>query len=220
MLNTCKLLCLIQHNLCLLICDGLHLSFRDGQSGKLTVDDYGAKTGRSPGMMRQININGPLYVGRWGSLWCMFCQKHNAVICISVASLLCVLFVLFNHRRHERDRPSHQQAVRWRLGGLCVPFYSFHRLSLSFGGGCGWWQEHQHLLQLKTKTCLSTDDWCWTMFSQWTNLFAIGKTQNFIFLAPNQWNPPSHFFDQTWCVRNSNWKKISGCQFESRSFSL
>ncbi|XP_037536294.1 pikachurin [Nematolebias whitei] len=36
---------------------------RDGQSGKLTVDDYGAKTGRSPGMMRQININGPLYVG-------------------------------------------------------------------------------------------------------------------------------------------------------------
>uniref|UniRef100_A0A8C6MB72 EGF like, fibronectin type III and laminin G domains n=1 Tax=Nothobranchius furzeri TaxID=105023 RepID=A0A8C6MB72_NOTFU len=36
---------------------------RDGQSGKLTVDDYGAKTGRSPGMMRQLNINGPLYVG-------------------------------------------------------------------------------------------------------------------------------------------------------------
>ncbi|XP_056449370.1 pikachurin [Gadus chalcogrammus] len=36
---------------------------RDGQSGKLTVDDYGAKTGRSPGKMRQLNINGPLYVG-------------------------------------------------------------------------------------------------------------------------------------------------------------
>ncbi|XP_067838193.1 pikachurin [Heptranchias perlo] len=36
---------------------------RDGQSGKLTVDDYGAKTGKSPGMMRQLNINGPLYVG-------------------------------------------------------------------------------------------------------------------------------------------------------------
>uniref|UniRef100_H3DED8 EGF like, fibronectin type III and laminin G domains n=1 Tax=Tetraodon nigroviridis TaxID=99883 RepID=H3DED8_TETNG len=35
---------------------------RDGQSGKLTVDDYGAKTGRSPGKMRQLNINGPLYV--------------------------------------------------------------------------------------------------------------------------------------------------------------
>uniref|UniRef100_A0A674N4X7 EGF like, fibronectin type III and laminin G domains n=1 Tax=Takifugu rubripes TaxID=31033 RepID=A0A674N4X7_TAKRU len=38
---------------------------RDGQSGKLTVDDYGAKTGRSPGKMRQLNINGPLYIG-WG----------------------------------------------------------------------------------------------------------------------------------------------------------
>uniref|UniRef100_A0A3B4ZVM0 EGF like, fibronectin type III and laminin G domains n=1 Tax=Stegastes partitus TaxID=144197 RepID=A0A3B4ZVM0_9TELE len=36
---------------------------RDGQSGKLTVDDYGAKTGRSPGKMRQLNINGPLFVG-------------------------------------------------------------------------------------------------------------------------------------------------------------
>ncbi|XP_075875679.1 pikachurin isoform X1 [Nelusetta ayraudi] len=36
---------------------------RDGQSGKLTVDDYGAKTGRSPGKMRQLNMNGPLYVG-------------------------------------------------------------------------------------------------------------------------------------------------------------
>ncbi|XP_029685407.1 pikachurin-like [Takifugu rubripes] len=36
---------------------------RDGQSGKLTVDDYGAKTGRSPGKMRQLNINGPLYIG-------------------------------------------------------------------------------------------------------------------------------------------------------------
>ncbi|XP_029019587.1 pikachurin isoform X2 [Betta splendens] len=36
---------------------------RDGQSGKLTVDDYGAKTGRSPGKMRQLNINGRLYVG-------------------------------------------------------------------------------------------------------------------------------------------------------------
>ncbi|XP_048451342.1 pikachurin isoform X1 [Rhincodon typus] len=36
---------------------------RDGQSGKLTVDDYGARTGKSPGMMRQLNMNGPLYVG-------------------------------------------------------------------------------------------------------------------------------------------------------------
>ncbi|XP_073808036.1 pikachurin isoform X4 [Danio rerio] len=36
---------------------------RDGQSGKLTVDDYGAQTGRSPGKMRQLNINGDLYIG-------------------------------------------------------------------------------------------------------------------------------------------------------------
>uniref|UniRef100_A0A8D0GIY7 Pikachurin n=1 Tax=Sphenodon punctatus TaxID=8508 RepID=A0A8D0GIY7_SPHPU len=43
----------------------LHLSFhcRDGHSGKLTVDDYGDRTGKSPGMMRQLNINGDLYVG-------------------------------------------------------------------------------------------------------------------------------------------------------------
>lgn len=37
---------------------------RDGQSGKVTVDDYGARTGKSPGMMRQLNINGALYVGK------------------------------------------------------------------------------------------------------------------------------------------------------------
>ncbi|XP_053159968.1 pikachurin isoform X2 [Hemicordylus capensis] len=36
---------------------------RDGQSGKVTVDDYGARTGKSPGMMRQLNINGDLYIG-------------------------------------------------------------------------------------------------------------------------------------------------------------
>ncbi|XP_036623838.1 pikachurin [Trichosurus vulpecula] len=36
---------------------------RDGQSGKITVDDYGARTGKSPGLMRQLNINGDLYVG-------------------------------------------------------------------------------------------------------------------------------------------------------------
>ncbi|XP_066096102.1 pikachurin isoform X2 [Saccopteryx bilineata] len=36
---------------------------RDGQSGKITVDDYGARTGKSPGRMRQLNINGALYVG-------------------------------------------------------------------------------------------------------------------------------------------------------------
>lgn len=37
--------------------------FRDGQSGKVTVDDYGARTSKSPGKMRQLNINGDLYVG-------------------------------------------------------------------------------------------------------------------------------------------------------------
>ncbi|XP_044129376.1 pikachurin [Bufo gargarizans] len=36
---------------------------RDGQSGKVTVDDYGARTGKSPGLMRQLNIYGDLYVG-------------------------------------------------------------------------------------------------------------------------------------------------------------
>ncbi|XP_045422437.1 pikachurin isoform X2 [Lemur catta] len=36
---------------------------RDGQSGKITVDDYGARTGKSPGTMRQLNLSGPLYVG-------------------------------------------------------------------------------------------------------------------------------------------------------------
>uniref|UniRef100_A0A674CJ22 EGF like, fibronectin type III and laminin G domains n=1 Tax=Salmo trutta TaxID=8032 RepID=A0A674CJ22_SALTR len=36
---------------------------RDGQTGKLTVDDYGVQTGRSPGKMRQLNVNGVLYVG-------------------------------------------------------------------------------------------------------------------------------------------------------------
>uniref|UniRef100_A0A4W4G8J0 EGF like, fibronectin type III and laminin G domains n=1 Tax=Electrophorus electricus TaxID=8005 RepID=A0A4W4G8J0_ELEEL len=36
---------------------------REGQFGKLTVDDYGSKTGRSAGKMRQLNISGVLYVG-------------------------------------------------------------------------------------------------------------------------------------------------------------
>ncbi|XP_060763534.1 pikachurin [Neoarius graeffei] len=36
---------------------------RDGQSGKLTVDDYGVETGQSPGKMRQLNVNGELYIG-------------------------------------------------------------------------------------------------------------------------------------------------------------
>lgn len=40
-------------------------NLRDGQSGKVTVDDYGARTGKSPGMMRQLNINGDLYVGKF-----------------------------------------------------------------------------------------------------------------------------------------------------------
>ncbi|XP_076855295.1 pikachurin isoform X2 [Brachyhypopomus gauderio] len=36
---------------------------REGQFGKLTVDDYGSTTGRSAGKMRQLNISGDLYVG-------------------------------------------------------------------------------------------------------------------------------------------------------------
>ncbi|XP_072717002.1 pikachurin-like [Ciconia boyciana] len=36
---------------------------KDGQSGKVTMDDYGARTGKSPGKMRQLNISGDLYVG-------------------------------------------------------------------------------------------------------------------------------------------------------------
>ncbi|KAK3539291.1 hypothetical protein QTP86_033701 [Hemibagrus guttatus] len=38
------------------------LVYRDGQSGKLTVDDYGSETGRSPGQMRQLNLSGELYI--------------------------------------------------------------------------------------------------------------------------------------------------------------
>lgn len=40
-------------------------NLRDGQSGKITVDDYGARTGKSPGQMRQLNINGDLYIGKF-----------------------------------------------------------------------------------------------------------------------------------------------------------
>ncbi|KAM6188183.1 LOW QUALITY PROTEIN: pikachurin-like [Sarcoramphus papa] len=36
---------------------------QDGQSGRVTMDNYGARTGKSPGKMRQLNINGDLYVG-------------------------------------------------------------------------------------------------------------------------------------------------------------
>jgi len=49
--------------------------WRDGQSGKLTVDDYGAKTGRSPGKMRQLNINGDLYIGK---------KQHKLIVMIKV----------------------------------------------------------------------------------------------------------------------------------------
>lgn len=49
--------------------------WRDGQSGKLTVDDYGAKTGRSPGKMRQLNINGDLYIGK---------KQHKLILMIKV----------------------------------------------------------------------------------------------------------------------------------------
>lgn len=63
-------------------------------------------------------------------------------------SFVCMIFVFLTKRWHERDRSSHKQAVPGRTGGMRVPFHAFHWLSLSFGGGRSWWQEHQHLLQL------------------------------------------------------------------------
>lgn len=45
------------------IINGTFSDGRDGQFGKLTADDYGTKTARSPGKMRQLNINGDLYIG-------------------------------------------------------------------------------------------------------------------------------------------------------------
>lgn len=54
------------------------LCFRDGPSGKVTVDDYGARTGKSPGKMRQLNINGDLYVGEC-SLFTSWTQTHFRV---------------------------------------------------------------------------------------------------------------------------------------------
>lgn len=111
---------------------------RDGQSGKLTVDDYGAKTGRSPGKMRQLNINGPLYIGtcllvavQAGGGWAL-----NSLY-------------LSPWRRHEGNLPAHQQAVQRRPGGLRVPLHPLHRLPLSAGGGRRRRQKHQHMLQLE-----------------------------------------------------------------------
>lgn len=42
------------------------------------MDDYGARTGKSPGKMRQLNINGDLYVGEC-SLFTFRTQKHFCV---------------------------------------------------------------------------------------------------------------------------------------------
>ncbi|XP_032830608.2 pikachurin isoform X2 [Petromyzon marinus] len=36
---------------------------RTGQTGKLTVDDFGAVVGRSPGHMTRLDLTGPLYLG-------------------------------------------------------------------------------------------------------------------------------------------------------------
>ncbi|CAM9780601.1 unnamed protein product [Lampetra fluviatilis] len=36
---------------------------REGQTGKLTVDDFGAVVGRSPGHMTHLDLTGPLYLG-------------------------------------------------------------------------------------------------------------------------------------------------------------
>ncbi|XP_063051758.1 pikachurin [Engraulis encrasicolus] len=58
---------------------------RDGQFGKLTVDDYGAKTGRSPGKMRQLNINGLLFVGGMKEIALQTNRQymHGLVGCVS-----------------------------------------------------------------------------------------------------------------------------------------
>ncbi len=66
--------------------------FRDGQSGKLTVDDYGAKTGRSPGKMRQLNINGPLYVGRCGSQFIIPLCAVDQIIILPLSYMLLYFF--------------------------------------------------------------------------------------------------------------------------------
>lgn len=149
---------------------------RDGQSGKLTVDDYGAKTGRSPGKMRQLNINGPLYIGTWGSLlsqphpplpqlhlhtdtYCKWSWLHvNHIItmtqqsdssCTGWGGWALNSLYLSPWRRHERNLPAHQQAVQRRPGGLRVPLHPLHRLPLSAGGGRRRRQKHQHMLQLE-----------------------------------------------------------------------
>ncbi|KAL2091752.1 hypothetical protein ACEWY4_011550 [Coilia grayii] len=58
---------------------------RDAQFGKLTVDDYGAVTGRSPGKMRQLNINGLLYVGGMKEIALQTNRQymHGLVGCVS-----------------------------------------------------------------------------------------------------------------------------------------
>lgn len=147
---------------------------RDGQSGKLTVDDYGAKTGRSPGKMRQLNINGPLYIGTWGSLLSQplpplpqhhlhsntYCKwswlnhiitmtQQSAVSCPGRGWMSSQPLYLSPWRRHEGNLPAHQQAVQRRPGGLRVPFHPLHRLPLSAGGGRRRRQKHQHMLQLE-----------------------------------------------------------------------
>lgn len=93
-----------------------------------------------------------------GETLCDGCSVINIILLSAFPyRLLSALFV-FNPRWHERDRSSHKQAVRRRLGGLRVPFYSFHRLPLSFGWGCGWREKHQHLLQLENVFLQTTHD--------------------------------------------------------------
>ena len=124
--------------------------------------------------MRQLNINGPLYVGLWSSL--LF-QSIAIILFTSTCPIYVNLLGNFESlslqwhssltesvqagggrapnslflcpwRRHEGNLPAHQPAVQRRPGGLRVPLHALHRLPLSAGGGRRRRQKHQHVLQL------------------------------------------------------------------------
>lgn len=120
--------------------------------------------------MRQLNINGPLYVG--GFSFYTLNKKHFRFLGIHVIlSVLKWIFCTFlTWRGHEGDSSSHEQTVLWRAGGVRVPLHALHWLSLGFGGGCGWREEHQHLFYLKNSSTrsrihlqlnLQRDVWSW-----------------------------------------------------------
>ena len=163
--------------------------------------------------MRQLNINGPLYVGRWSSqvifpdkVLRMYCRSNNNVL-YSLLSLVSVFSPPW--RRHERDRSSHQQTIRRRLGGLRVPLHTLHWLPLSAGGGRRWWQEHQHLHQLEDGS--STAAFLFFFFcppgaSASTNWFVILKLTNQSEKTENNLNFCSTNSKLTWL--KTLWKTV------------